>query len=33
VGLAANSAVVTASLWIFVIDAIAVQITSLLFYK
>jgi phospholipid/cholesterol/gamma-HCH transport system permease protein len=33
VGIAANSAVVTASIWIFVIDAIAVQITSLLFYK
>jgi len=33
VGLAANSAVVTASLWIFVIDAVAVQATSLLFYK
>jgi phospholipid/cholesterol/gamma-HCH transport system permease protein len=33
VGLAANSAVVTASLWIFVIDAIAVQVTSLLFYR
>jgi phospholipid/cholesterol/gamma-HCH transport system permease protein len=33
VGVAANSAVVTASLWIFVIDAIAVQITSLIFYK
>jgi phospholipid/cholesterol/gamma-HCH transport system permease protein len=33
VGVAANTAVVTASLWIFVIDAIAVQITSLLFYK
>ncbi len=33
VGIAANSAVVTASLWIFVIDAIAVQITSLLFYE
>lgn len=32
VGIAANSAVVTASLWIFVIDAIAVQITSILFY-
>jgi len=32
VGVAANSAVVTASLWIFVIDAIAVQITSILFY-
>jgi len=33
VGIAANSAVVTASLWIFVIDAIAVQVTSLLFYN
>ena len=33
VGIAANSAVVTASLWIFIIDAIAVQLTSLLFYK
>jgi len=33
VGIAANSAVVTASLWIFVIDAISVQITSLLFYN
>ncbi|MCO5936750.1 ABC transporter permease [Mucilaginibacter sp. RB4R14] len=33
VGIAANSAVVTASLWIFVIDAVAVQITSLLFYR
>src|ERR1700749_2822826 len=33
VGIAANTAVVTASLWIFVIDAIAVQITSLLFYR
>ena len=33
VGLAANSAVVTASLWIFVTDAIVVQVTSLLFYK
>jgi phospholipid/cholesterol/gamma-HCH transport system permease protein len=32
VGLAANSAVVTASLWIFVVDAIVVQISSLLFY-
>lgn len=32
VGIAANSAVVTACLWIFVIDAIAVQITSVLFY-
>jgi phospholipid/cholesterol/gamma-HCH transport system permease protein len=33
VGIAANTAVVTASLWIFVIDAISVQVTSLLFYK
>jgi phospholipid/cholesterol/gamma-HCH transport system permease protein len=33
VGIAANSAVVTASLWIFVIDAIAVQVTSLLYYS
>jgi len=33
VGIAANTAVVTASLWIFVIDAIAVQLTSILFYK
>jgi phospholipid/cholesterol/gamma-HCH transport system permease protein len=33
VGVAANSAVVTASLWVFVIDALAVQITSVLFYK
>ncbi|MEO6148669.1 MAG: ABC transporter permease [Mucilaginibacter sp.] len=33
VGIAANSAVVTASLWIFVIDAIAVQITNLLYYQ
>lgn len=32
VGIAANSAVVTASLWIFVIDAIAVQITNVLYY-
>ncbi|MGI4729632.1 MAG: MlaE family ABC transporter permease [Janthinobacterium lividum] len=32
VGLAANSAVVTSSLWIFVIDAIAVQLTNLLAY-
>ncbi|MBE9586511.1 ABC transporter permease [Mucilaginibacter sp. JRF] len=32
VGIAANSAVVTASLWIFVIDAIAVQVTNLLYY-
>src|ERR1700761_1491774 len=33
VGIAANSAVVTASLWVFVIDALAVQITSILFYR
>ncbi|WP_461449219.1 MlaE family ABC transporter permease [Mucilaginibacter sp.] len=33
VGIAANSAVVTASLWIFVIDAFAVQLTSILFYR
>ena len=33
VGLAANSAVVTASLWIFVVDAIVVQASSLLFYR
>jgi len=33
VGLAANSAVVTASLWIFIVDAIVVQVSSLLFYK
>jgi len=33
VGLSANSAVVTASLWIFVIDAIAVQLTSIFFYN
>lgn len=32
VGLSANSAVVAASLWIFVIDAIAVQISNILFY-
>jgi phospholipid/cholesterol/gamma-HCH transport system permease protein len=32
VGLAANSAVVTASLWVFFIDMLAVQITNLLFY-
>ncbi|MFB9841164.1 MlaE family ABC transporter permease [Mucilaginibacter ginsenosidivorans] len=32
VGLAANSAVVAASLWIFVIDAIVVQISSILIY-
>lgn len=33
VGKAANSAVVTASLWIFVIDAIVVQISSIILYK
>lgn len=33
VGVAANSAVVTASLWIFIIDAISVQVTSILFYR
>ncbi|WP_343672199.1 ABC transporter permease [Chitinophaga sp.] len=32
VGLAANSAVVTASLWIILLDAVAVQITNLLYY-
>jgi phospholipid/cholesterol/gamma-HCH transport system permease protein len=32
VGLAANSAVVTASLWVFFIDMLAVQITNLLYY-
>ena len=32
VGIAANSAVVNASLWIFFIDVVAVQITQLLFY-
>jgi phospholipid/cholesterol/gamma-HCH transport system permease protein len=32
VGLAANSAVVAASLWIFVIDAIVVQISNILLY-
>ena len=32
VGLAANSAVVSASLWIFFLDVVAVQITQLLFY-
>ena len=32
VGLSANSAVVAASLWIFVIDAIVVQISSILLY-
>jgi len=33
VGVAANSAVVTSSLWIFFIDMLVVQVTSLLFYK
>ena len=33
VGLAANSAVVTASIWIIVIDAIAVQLTSVFVYN
>jgi phospholipid/cholesterol/gamma-HCH transport system permease protein len=33
VGLSANSAVVAASLWIFVIDAIVVQVTNLLIYQ
>lgn len=33
VGLAANSAVVTASVWIIIIDAIAVQLTSILVYN
>jgi phospholipid/cholesterol/gamma-HCH transport system permease protein len=33
VGLAANSAVVTASVWIIVIDAIVVQITNVLVYS
>lgn len=32
VGIAANSAVVTASLWIFFIDMLVVQISNLLFY-
>ncbi|GAB2700949.1 ABC transporter permease [Mucilaginibacter koreensis] len=32
VGLAANSAVVTASLWIFFIDMLVVQISNILFY-
>jgi phospholipid/cholesterol/gamma-HCH transport system permease protein len=32
VGIAANSAVVTASVWIIIIDAVAVQITSVLVY-
>ena len=33
VGVAANSAVVTASLWIFFIDMIVVQISTILFYR
>ncbi len=33
VGIAANTAVVTASIWVIVIDAIAVQITSLVLYQ
>lgn len=33
VGIAANSAVVTASIWVIIIDAIAVQLTSLLLYQ
>lgn len=32
VGIAANSAVVSASLWIFFLDVVAVQITQLFFY-
>lgn len=33
VGLAANSSVVTASVWIILIDAIAVQLTNIIVYK
>jgi len=33
VGIAANTAVVTASIWVIIIDAIAVQITSLVLYQ
>lgn len=33
VGLSANSAVVAASLWIFVIDAVVVQISTILLYR
>jgi phospholipid/cholesterol/gamma-HCH transport system permease protein len=33
VGIAANSAVVTSSLWIFFIDMLVVQITTLLYYS
>jgi phospholipid/cholesterol/gamma-HCH transport system permease protein len=32
VGIAANSAVVSASLWIFFLDVVAVEVTQLLFY-
>lgn len=33
VGISANSAVVAASLWIFIIDAIAAQVSNILFYQ
>jgi len=33
VGLAANSSVVTASVWVILIDAVAVQITNMIVYK
>jgi phospholipid/cholesterol/gamma-HCH transport system permease protein len=33
VGVAANSAVVTSSVWIIIVDAIAVQLTSALVYN
>ena len=33
VGIAANTAVVTASIWVIIIDAIAVQLTSLVLYQ
>jgi phospholipid/cholesterol/gamma-HCH transport system permease protein len=33
VGLAANSAVVAASIWIIIIDAVAVQVTSVFIYN
>jgi phospholipid/cholesterol/gamma-HCH transport system permease protein len=33
VGLAANSAVVAASLWVIILDAIAVQLTSVIAYN
>ena len=32
VGIAANSAVVNASLWIFFLDVVAVQLSQILFY-